>query len=68
MPANTVTVSVVSELWECDCGSEDQPRYYPCGWFSWFCFPGCLPDSDPCGPFSREWEALREARDMGGLS
>lgn len=21
------------------------------GWYWWSCFPGCLPDSDPCGPF-----------------
>lgn len=21
------------------------------GWYWWSCFPGCLPDSDPIGPF-----------------
>jgi hypothetical protein len=21
------------------------------GWYYWFCMPGCLPDSDPIGPF-----------------
>jgi hypothetical protein len=36
------------------------------GWFWWFCFPGCLPDSDPTGPFETEAEALADARD--GLS
>lgn len=28
------------------------------GWFYHFCFPGCLPDSDPFGPFETQAEAL----------
>ena len=32
------------------------------GWFYWFCFPGCLPDSEPKGPFETEAEALADAR------
>lgn len=32
------------------------------GWYYWFCFPGCLPDSDPCGPFDTEEEAIADAR------
>ena len=32
------------------------------GWYWWACFPGCLPDSDPCGPFATEAEALADAR------
>ena len=32
------------------------------GWYYWFCFPGCLPDSDPYGPFDSEEEALEDAR------
>ena len=32
------------------------------GWYYWFCFPGCMPDSEPCGPFATEAEALAEAR------
>jgi hypothetical protein len=31
-------------------------------WYYWFCFPGCLPDSDPIGPFSTEADALADAR------
>lgn len=27
------------------------------GWFYWYCFPGCLPDSDPFGPFDTEEDA-----------
>lgn len=32
------------------------------GWFFWYCFPGCLPDSDPYGPYQTHDEALRECR------
>jgi hypothetical protein len=35
------------------------------GWFYWFCLPGCLPDSDPMGPYDTEGEALQAARDDG---
>ena len=33
------------------------------GWFYWFCLPGCLPDSDPHGPFATEAEAAQNAVD-----
>ncbi len=32
------------------------------GWYYWYCFPGCLPDSYPCGPYASEAEALAAAR------
>jgi hypothetical protein len=32
------------------------------GWYYWTCFPGCLPDGDPNGPFDTETEALEDAR------
>lgn len=32
------------------------------GWYYWFYFPGCLPDSDPIGPFKTSDEALAEAQ------
>ena len=38
-------------------GEEDSP-----GWYWWSCFPGCLPDSDPSGPFATEAEALADAQ------
>lgn len=31
-------------------------------WWYWYCFPGCLPDSDPVGPFDTEAEALADAQ------
>ena len=33
------------------------------GWYWWACFPGCLPDSEPVGPFATEAEALADARE-----
>lgn len=33
------------------------------GWYWWSCFPGCLPDGDPVGPFETEAEALADAQD-----
>lgn len=36
------------------------------GWYWWPCFPGCLPDGDPIGPFDTEAEALADARESYG--
>jgi len=33
------------------------------GWYWWACFPGCLPDSAPFGPFETEAEAEADAQD-----
>ncbi len=33
------------------------------GWYYWFCFPGCLPDTDPIGPFASEDEAIADAQE-----
>jgi len=32
------------------------------GWYWQACFPGCLPDSDPVGPFTSYSEALTDAQ------
>ena len=45
-----------------------EPEVFYCtepGWHWWSCFPGCLPDSDPIGPFATEAEALADAQDGG---
>ena len=31
------------------------------GWYWWACFPGCLPDGDPAGPFESEKNAIDDA-------
>jgi hypothetical protein len=32
------------------------------GWFWWTCFPGCLPDSSPMGPYASHADALKDAQ------
>ena len=44
----------------------EAPRMIHCGWYWQACFPGCLPDSDPVGPFATEAEALADARESAG--
>lgn len=46
----------------------DVEGFEPCaaGWYWWPCFPGCLPDGEPMGPFETEAEAIANAReDLG---
>lgn len=39
--------------------------YQDDGWYFWFCFPGCLPDSnEPFGPFETEKAAIEACREM----
>ncbi len=33
------------------------------GWYWWACFPGCLPEGDPNGPFETEADALADAQE-----
>jgi hypothetical protein len=33
------------------------------GWFYSYCFPGCLPDSSPFGPYKTRQEAIDAARE-----
>ena len=42
--------------------SDDGALYGP-GWYWHACMPGCLPDSDPIGPFPSEQDALDDARE-----
>lgn len=32
------------------------------GYYYWTCFPGCLPESEPIGPFPNVFRAVRDAR------
>ena len=51
-----------AEARERNSGMDVEDRYEP-GWYWHSCFPGCLPDGDPMGPFATEDEALADARD-----
>jgi hypothetical protein len=42
----------------------DEQTYRESGWYYWFCFPGCLPDSDAFGPFESAAAAQADAKDQ----
>ena len=44
------------------CEGEDTEHLEHDKFYYWYCFPGCLPDSDPIGPFDTEDEALADAQ------
>lgn len=44
-----------------DMRDDDGDRYKP-GWYFWFCFPGCIPDGAPLGPYDTQDEAIASAR------
>jgi hypothetical protein len=44
-------------------GKGYQRSDYPSGWYWQACFPGCLPDSEPNGPFDTENEAIEAAQE-----
>ncbi len=37
---------------------DPEAETYVAGWYWWPCFPGCLPDGEPVGPFVTEAEAI----------
>lgn len=41
-------------------GSDDDPPMN--GWYYWYIMPGCLPDSEPFGPFATEQDAINAMR------
>ncbi len=45
----------MSEDWQ---DGDDVPG---AGWYWWACFPGCMPDGEPCGPFASSRQALYDA-------
>ncbi len=51
----------------CQKGWNDAtPAEITTGWFYWACFPGCMPDSDPMGPYATEAEAVAAAQEDAG--
>lgn len=41
--------------------SPDESGWLEPGYYWWSCFPGCLPDSEPIGPFQTQEEAMDDA-------
>lgn len=52
-------------FWYSDYGHDHEG--YAVGWYVWACFPGCLPDGEPIGPFANLEEAVAQAREWGGF-
>lgn len=50
------------EIFHSDDYTEFEGNPLPNGFYWWTCFPDCLPDSEPNGPFDTEEEALRDAQ------
>lgn len=48
---------------ECRTEDDDDALCEHAGWYWQACFPGCLPDGEPYGPFATEAEALEDARE-----
>lgn len=55
---------------EADNETGESPMTYCCsaealspGWYWWACFPGCLPDSEPNGPFDTREAAIADAQE-----
>jgi hypothetical protein len=45
------------------CGAEERPilrENARKSWWYWYCFPGCMPDSEVNGPFDSEAEARED--------
>ena len=60
LPDVEVFWAETGELWSADDFDADGPNEAGFYWHS--CFPGCMPDSDPFGPFDTEAEALKDAQ------
>lgn len=45
-----------------DCWGDDDGNAMKAGYYYWSCFPGCLPDSDPIGPFATSADAYHDAK------
>ena len=41
----------------------DEFTIFAAGWYYWHCFPGCMPDSEPFGPFETEAEAIADCQE-----
>ena len=52
------STDIISDHWVDPESERIKPGYY---W--WPCFPGCLPDGEPIGPFTNYNEALANARE-----
>lgn len=52
-----------SDVESADWADADGDRLEP-GYYWWACFPGCMPESEPNGPFPTEAAAIADAQDF----
>ena len=43
-----------------------EASFYTPGWYYWFCFPGCIPESLASGPFDTSEAAVEDAWEQAG--
>lgn len=48
-------------FWMEGCPAEDHGCDLRPGWYWWACFPGCMADGDPSGPFASSIQARADA-------
>lgn len=57
------TFHVTETMWETyQADYPDNAHWTGPGWYWWTSLPGCLPDSEPLGPFDSEDDALADAQ------
>jgi hypothetical protein len=63
---NGFTVNADDEVLDADGNLADEYPYSPgaAGWYYQFCFPGCLPEGDPYGPYKTEQDAIDAMREQ----
>lgn len=42
------------------CWESDDGDMLPSGWYFWLCVPGCMPDSNPLGPYDSCEDAIKD--------
>jgi hypothetical protein len=47
-----------------ECLEDEEGDCRGTGWYWQACFPGCLPDGDPVGPYKTERDAQDDAQDI----
>lgn len=50
-----------SEGVDAEAWKDGDGELLPAGYYWWACFPGCIPDGEPVGPFDTEEEAMADA-------
>ena len=65
--SNLMMTSDVEVFHSSEYGHDDEldkqgERVYPEGFYFWYCFGGCLPDSSPFGPYKTQDDAIFAAQ------